>query len=269
MIRVGMNGRFFPGNWRPAKEEIQFAQKSGFAGIQFPGEEEGLSPERLGHPLAEVGVMMRDAELEPVMEIIVRMDENGRTANGYTAVEVLQNNLPAIRALGCSCVHWHPMLLAYDDGGVMRQIERDFLDYCAEGVSIAQNEGFLFGIEHNAANIPFFSNPKWITVLITAVSNLHFVWDFNHTKPSHLESFLLLASRMSMLHIADAPLPKLNCHLPLGAGTIDIAAYSQAVVERGFEGIGILEIGGAPWSGGFGQDTDEALMHSKQQLLQP
>ena len=36
MIRVGMNGRFFPGNWRPAKEEIEFAQQAGFASIQFP-----------------------------------------------------------------------------------------------------------------------------------------------------------------------------------------------------------------------------------------
>mgnify|MGYP002713021716 CR=1 FL=1 len=268
MIRVGINGRFFPNGWRPAKEEIQFAQKADFASIQFPGEEEGLSPERLGHPLMDVGVMMRDAGLESVMEIIVRMDENGRTPNGYTAVEVLQNNLPAIRALGCSCVHWHPMLHSYDDSRIMRRIEKTFLEYCAEGVKLAQNEGFLFGIEHNAADIPFFSDPKWITVLLTAVPDLKFVWDFNHTDRSHLEAFLLLASRMSMLHIADAPLPKLNCHLPLGEGTIDIAAYSQSVVQRGFEGIGILEIGGAPWSGGFGQDTDAALNYSKRQLLQ-
>ena len=156
MIRVGMNGRFFPGNWRPAKEEIQFAQQAGFASIQFPGEEDGLSPERLGHPLAEVGAMMHDAGLEPVMEIVVRMDENGRTENGYTAVEVLQNNLPAIRALGCTCVHWHPMMHRYDDSRAMRRIEKEFLAYCEAGVAIAQNEGFLFGVEHNAADIPFF-----------------------------------------------------------------------------------------------------------------
>ena len=74
---------------------------------------------------------------------------------------------------------------------------------------------------------------------------------------------MLLAQRMSMLHIADAPLPQLNCHLPLGEGTIDLPAYSQSVVERGFEGVGILEIGGAPWSGGFGKDTDEALIRSR------
>ena len=91
--------------------------------IQFPGEEDGFSPERLGHPLTEVGGMMRDAGLEAVMEIVVRMDENGRTQKGYTAVEVLQNNLPAIRALGCTCVHWHPMLLAYDDSRVKLRLQ--------------------------------------------------------------------------------------------------------------------------------------------------
>ena len=96
MICVGMNGRFFLGNWRPASEEIAFAARAGFKSIQFPGEEDGLSPERLGHPLAEVGAMMHDVGLEAVMEIVVRMDENGRTQNGYTPVEVLQNNLHAI-----------------------------------------------------------------------------------------------------------------------------------------------------------------------------
>lgn len=264
MIRVGMNGRFFPGNWRPASEEIAFAAGAGFKSIQFPGEEDGLSVERLGHPMAEVGAMMRDAGLEPVMEIVVRMDENGRTEKGYTPVEVLQNNLQAIQALGCTCVHWHPMLLDYDDGGVMGGIERSFLGYCETAVAIAQNEGFIFGVEHNAADIPFFSDPKWITVLLTAVSGLKFVWDFNHTDPNHLAAFLNLTPRMSMLHIADAPLPKLNCHLPLGKGSVNFSAYSQRLETNGFDGVGILEIGGAPWSGGFGQDTDEALIQSLQ-----
>ena len=262
MIRAGMNGRFFPGNWRPASEEIAFAARAGFGSIQFPGEENGLSVERLGHPIAEVGAMLRDARLEAVMEIVVRMDENCRTEKGYTPVEVLKNNLQAIQALGCTCVHWHPMLLNYDDGGVNRRIERSFLEYCETAVAIAQNEGFAFGVEHNAADIPFFSDPKWMTVLITAVPDLKFVWDFNHTSPNHLEAFLELTPCMSMLHIADAPLPKLNCHLPLGKGRVDYSAYSQQLETRGFDGVGILEIGGAPWSGGFGQDTDEALIQS-------
>lgn len=262
MIHVGMNGRFFPGNWRPASEEIAFAAGAGFKSIQFPGEEDGLSVERMGHPLVEVGAMMRDAGLEPVMEIVMRMDENGRTQNGCTPVEVLQNNLHAIQALGCTCVHWHPMLLNYDDGGVTRRLERSFLEYCETAVAIAKDEGFAFGVEHNAWGIPFFSNPKWITVLVTAVPGLNYVWDFNHTKPSHLEAFLELTPRISMLHIADAPLPDLNCHLPLGEGSVDFSAYSQRLLANGFDGIGILEIGGAPWSGGFGQDIDEALIQS-------
>ncbi len=264
MIRVGMNGRFFPSNWRPASEEIAFAAGAGFKSIQVPGEEDGLSVERLGHPLAEVGAMMRAADLEPVMEIVVCMDENGRTQKGYTPVEVLQNNLHAIQALGCTCVHWHPVMLNYDDSALMRRIEKSFFVHCATAVTIAHNEGFTFGVEHNAADIPFFSDPKWITVLLTAVPGLKFVWDFNHTNPNHLEAFLELTPRMSMLHIADAPLPKLNCHLPLGQGNIDYSAYSQRLEAGGFEGVGILEIGGAPWSGGFGQDTDEALIQSLQ-----
>ena len=129
-------------------------------------------------------------------------------------------------------------------------------------MAIARNEGFTFGIEHNEHHIPFFSEIKFITVLVGAEPDLKLVWDYNHTSPNLLETFLLLAPQMSMLHIADAPLPKLNCHLPLGEGTVDYSAYSQKVVAHGFDGVGILEIGGTPWSGGFGQDTDEALIQS-------
>jgi L-ribulose-5-phosphate 3-epimerase len=38
------------------------------------------------------------------------------------------------------------------------------------------------------------------------------------------------------------------------------------LLDQGFDGIGILEIGGLPKSGGFGRDTDEALIDSLKKL---
>jgi len=49
-----MNGRFFQSNWRPAIEEIAFANKTGFGSIQFQGFEDGLHPEQLGASFSEV-----------------------------------------------------------------------------------------------------------------------------------------------------------------------------------------------------------------------
>jgi sugar phosphate isomerase/epimerase len=71
---------------------------------------------------------------------------------------------------------------------------------------------------------------------------------------------------MSMLHVSDTPLPAVNHHLPLGMGTIDFAAYAQALYAGGFSGPAILEIGGLPQSGGYGRDTDAALASSLQHL---
>jgi sugar phosphate isomerase/epimerase len=98
------------------------------------------------------------------------------------------------------------------------------------------------------------------------VPGLGFVWDFNHTAPEQLAGYLALTGRMTMLHVADTPLPATNHHLPLGLGTIDFAAYCRALRERDFRGPAILEIGGLPISGGYGRDTDEALGESLRQL---
>jgi sugar phosphate isomerase/epimerase len=72
---------------------------------------------------------------------------------------------------------------------------------------------------------------------------------------------------MSMLHVADTPLPEVNHHLPLGLGAIDFSAYMGALLGRGFAGPAILEIGGLPRSGGYGRDTDAALVESRARLL--
>jgi hypothetical protein len=45
-------------------------------------------------------------------------------------------------------------------------------------------------------------------------------------------------------------------------GKIDFQTYFKAFLEHGFAGVGILKIGGQPWSGVYGQDTDDALEDS-------
>jgi hypothetical protein len=42
-FEIGMNARQFPSNWRPALDEVVFAQASGFACLQFHGQEQGLA----------------------------------------------------------------------------------------------------------------------------------------------------------------------------------------------------------------------------------
>ena len=71
---------------------------------------------------------------------------------------------------------------------------------------------------------------------------------------------------MTMLHVSDTPLPTVNYHLPLGLGSIDLPAYCAALLTRGFRGPAILEIGGLPQSGGYGRDTDAALIDSGERL---
>jgi L-ribulose-5-phosphate 3-epimerase len=71
---------------------------------------------------------------------------------------------------------------------------------------------------------------------------------------------------MSMVHVSDTPLPEVNYHLPLGMGTIDFVDYFIWLVGRGFTGPAVLEIGGLPKSGGYGRDTDEALIDSFNKL---
>jgi L-ribulose-5-phosphate 3-epimerase len=96
--------RQFPGNWRPAPEEIAFAQEAGFAALQFQGQEPGLTPERLGGSFAVVADVLAAAGIEAVMEIIVRVDRDGRTASGLTPLDLLERNLSAITALPCTYV---------------------------------------------------------------------------------------------------------------------------------------------------------------------
>ncbi len=263
---LGMNARQFPGNWRPAVAEIAFARGAGFGALQFHGQEPGLDPERLGEPLAVVADALAVAGIEAVIEIIVRVDATGRTASGLTPLDVLALNLPAIDALPCTCVHWHLVPLAPEENATLHTLERSLIPQFRAAVACAETHGFRFAIEHNEPRIGLWATPERIAALLDAVPGLGFVWDMNHTAPEHLNGFLSLISRMTMVHIADTRLPTVNDHYPLGMGTIDFPAYCGALRSGGFAGPAILEIGGLPQSGGYGRDTDAALIDSLSRL---
>jgi L-ribulose-5-phosphate 3-epimerase len=265
-LQIGLNGRFFPGFWRPARQEIRFAQQHGFAAIQFPGRPTGLNAEHLGDELETVGGLLAEAELTATMEIVVRLVEDNRTATGQTPLEVLRANLPAITTLPCTCVHWHLVLDWDADEGDAHAVEEALYPQFAEAVAVAEAEGFRFGIEHNEPTVFPFATPAACQAVLAAVPGLHLVWDINHTTLDTLPQFVALVPHMSLIHVADTPLPEVNHHLPLGLGTIDLPAYCRALQAGGFNGPAILEIGGLPRSGGYGRDTDEALVDSLARL---
>ena len=118
----------------------------------------------------------------------------------------------------------------------------------------------MFGVEHNARAQRLLTSPTAVRALLEALPELHLVWDVNHTHPDDLEAFLELTGRLSLVHVSDTPLPETNHHLPLGRGNVDFS------VVRGLEVPLILEVGGLPISGGYGLDTDEALLESEQCL---
>lgn len=265
-IKIGMNARLFPINWRPAREEIAFAQAAGFAYLQFNGQERGIDAEYLGDPLDTVGAALRDAGVGAVMEIVVRMLADGRTAAGNTALDILKANLPAIAALGCERVHWHLAPAERMEPAMLRALEVSMLPDLATAVGLVAEHGARFGLEHNEPEIPLFATPASIAMALEAVPELGFVWDLNHTPPGTLQEYLAFAPRMSMLHVSDTPLPEVNHHLPLGMGSIDFPDYFAALIEGGYQGPAILEIGGILKSGGFGRDTDDALRDSQVRL---
>ena len=232
----------------------------------MPGPEQGLDAERLGDSLVDVACWLPEAGLQAVMEMAVTVDVRGRTANNCTPLDVLRANLPAIMALNFNPIHWHLVLPRTTAPAEIAEFEINIRGTLAEGVKIAQEHGFQFGLEHNGADIPPFHRPESCREVIAAVPGLGFVWDFNHFVADELEIYCPLVSRMQMLHISDAPNGQTKHHLPLGQGDVAAAAYCHALREGGFSGPAILEIGGTKKSGGFGKDTDEALLDSARRL---
>lgn len=265
-IQIGLNGRFFPSNWRPAHTEIDFAAAHQFRCIQFRGPEMGLSQTDLGDGLPVVAELLNEANLTATMELLIQVDEQGFTAQGQTPLQILKANLPAIIILPCRYVHWHLMIMDDIPAEASHRLEQKLIPQFKAAVNLAQTYGFTFGFEHNEPELGLFGTPNRCQAMLNAVPDLHFVWDFNHTIPSHYDGFLALSSRLSLLHISDTLLPEVNYHLPLGEGNIDFGLYCQALADAGFSGPAILEIGGLPKSGGYGRDTDEALIASRQLL---
>ena len=263
-----MNARLFPNNWRPVIQEIDFAYSVGFEALQIPGPEIGLDEEALGNSFLEVASALKRADVASVMEIIVRLEADGRTTSGRTPLEVLRANLPAISQLSCQHVHWHLVPKSPDSIDDYPAFEATFIPQFHQAVELADREGFTFGIEHNDPDFCLFSEPLQCQNLLETINRLSFVWDLNHTTMEHLPGFYKLASHIGMLHISDTLLPEVNYHLPVGMGNIDFAKYFETIIRAGFNGYGILEIGGLPKSGGYGRDTDEALVQSRENLIQ-
>jgi L-ribulose-5-phosphate 3-epimerase len=265
-IPIGMNGRFFQSNWRPALQEIGFAAENGFRCIQFPAREHGLSEADLGASYYDVSFSLRMGQVTAVMEIVVHVNANGFTPSAKTPLDILKANLPAIKALSCECVHWHLVPQDVMSEADNARLERSLLPQFAEGVAIGKQYGFKFGFEHNEPDRLLFASPESCAKTLKTVPNLYLVWDVNHTIPQHVSDFVTLIPRMSMIHVSDTPLPEVNYHLPIGMGTIDFVNYFVWLVGRGFKGPAILEIGGLPKSGGYGRDTDAALIDSLRKL---
>ncbi len=261
-LKIGMNGRFFANNWRPTLDEIAFARQTGFASLQFQGKETGLSESILGGSFEAISEALKDAQITSVMEILIFIDRQGKTTSGLTPIEVLKANLPAIIALPCAYVHWHLAPLTRVNGQSFEELEFSLLEQFKEAVRIAKQHEFRFAFEPNERRIGLFSSPALCKATLDAVPGLGLVWDINHTSVEDFTAFEELIPNMIMLHVSDTPLPDVNYHWPLGKGNLDYLALCETLRRNGFDGPAILEIGGLVKSGGYGQDTNEALIES-------
>lgn len=266
-MQIGFNARLFPTNWRPVLDEIHFGATNGFGALQLPGKADGLAAEHLGAEIPVVRQALDEAGISAVMEIIMGVDERGYSAAGHTPHEVITANLPAIASLRCRYVHFHFVQRAHVMPAQLPALENCLLASLDVAAGIGKEWGFRMGLEHNEREVGLFASPQACANILTFVPQLNFVWDINHTHPDDQQGFHDLLPRASMLHISDTRLPATNEHLPLGLGTVDFAHVCQTLHTAKFAGPAILEIGGHPKSGGFGRDSDAALIESRQRLL--
>ncbi len=268
-IRIGLNARLFPGNWRPVREEIALAKKYGFRSIQLSVKTEAATEKWLDDSFEETARLLDDAKLDCVMEIRLFLNKHGVNNDGKTPMDILNENLTAIKELPCKYVHWHwapDWSLAEEEDGVVRGLEQSLIPQLREAVGLARAHNFIFGFEHNEASLRLHADYDNILKTLKAVEGLKFVWDVNHSTAEDLDNFKKLIPYMSVLHLSDTDLPKVNYHLPIGMGKVDFNKYFEALKDAKFNGPGILEIGGIPKSGGFGRDSDESLIDSLEKL---
>ncbi len=263
-MRIGMVGRFFPANWRPVSEEIRFAADAGFDAIQLRSDAPGTVAEHLGAPLPAVRALLQERGVSIVLEMLVRVDEQGRTDDGDTLAGALARNVEAVEALGCRRVHIHPV--APGLRLPVCELEERLVPAFAEAARLGAERGLVFGFEHNAPDQRLFASPESCARLLDEVPELGFVWDLNHTAPDSIRAFERLAGRATLVHASDTPLPEMNHHLPIGLGSVDFPARLAALAGAGYDGPVVLEIGGLPKSGGYGRDTDDALRDSLARL---
>ncbi len=264
-IEFGMNARLWAGMERPVIEEIAFAAGAGFRWLQFNDRATGLDETAFGAPPTAVADALAERQISAVLEIMPRVDVTGHTADGRTPLDLLEANLPAITALRMSRVHWH-VVFAEPRGVEPARIAGWLVPQLTAATARAARAGFRFAIEPNDALYPALSHPAEFAALLTAVPDLGLVWDLNHTAPAHYDGFLAFAAHMTMLHVSDTRLPLMNEHRPVGQGNVDFASLLRRLIAAGFRGPAILEIGGQPRSGGYGQDTDDALTDSLARL---
>lgn len=265
-LQIGFIARLFPSNWRPVLQEIDFAAANGFTALQFLVKEEIFSSKNLGAEFPVVRKALDQAGITTVMEIMVRVDSRGYSSAGLTPIEILVGNLPAIKGLNCRCVHFHFTPQATLAPELMPDVEKLLLPSLDTATGLAGEWGFRFGLEHNERAVGLFTSPQSYINAQRMIPKLGFVWDINHTHPDELEGFSALLPHVSLLHVSDTRLPETNEHLPLGMGTVDFAGFCHRLHAHAFTGPAILEIGGITKSGGFGRDTDAALIDSLQRL---
>jgi L-ribulose-5-phosphate 3-epimerase len=245
-----MLGRFFPGNWRPPVDEVRFAAENGFAALQIRTDGPGEIARDLRADLREVGRVCSETNVEPVVEMLLRLSDYPSIA------DALRANLAALDELGCRRVHVHPVPGA--PGIDVAALEHDLPRLFGEAMDVATAHDLSLGVEHNSREHRLLIEPESCAALLAAVPGLSLVWDLNHADPTR---FAHLRDRVSLVHASDTPLPRTNHHLPIGHGNVDFSALA------GIEVPVILEIGGLPASGGPGFDTDEALRESRQRLV--
>jgi L-ribulose-5-phosphate 3-epimerase len=264
-IRPGMNARLFPSNWRPLRNEVAFAAAAGFSCVQIVAYDGVLDDARLGEPIEAAAERLAEAALEPVLEVVARVQADGRSAAGLSPLDALRAALPPARRLGCRRMHLHAAPTALFPPTTVAAVEDACERQLSEAVALAADDVRL-GFEHNEPRLRLFAEAARCADALEAVPGLGFVWDLNHSSDESAADFLALAPRMSLLHVSDTPLPAVNAHLPLGRGNVDLAWRLREVARRGYAGPAILEIGGHPSSGGFGRDTDDALLDSLRRL---
>jgi L-ribulose-5-phosphate 3-epimerase len=137
-VKVGMVGRFFPGNWRPPADEIRFAAEAGFDLIQIRSDSPGSIEADLRAPLADVRKALDDAGVEIALEMFIHVDADGRTAGGDTLAAAFARNLEAIRlALGLEHNAPDQLLFARSEA-------------CAAVLEAVPQLGFVWDVNHTA-----------------------------------------------------------------------------------------------------------------------